>query len=276
MKNFVDQIHHHGIRTSEHTVAIIIPTRDKVELLRACIESVFEKTIYKNYEIIVVDNQSIEPVTHKYLSGIKNRGVKVLNYPYKFNYSAICNFAASATSAQVLCFLNNDTEVIAPAWLGDLADHAIQESIGVVGSLLLYPDKSIQHAGIALGFTGLAGHPHVGNLLPEANLSRCFEVSAVTFACAVVSREVFFELSGLDRSFPVGLNDVDFGVRATKIGRTNLVCNKSVILHHESKSRKSTRSPRGAIRATRDVLNFIKKHGKNFAHDPFFHKQSVG
>jgi GT2 family glycosyltransferase len=270
LKNFVDQSHHHGIRKSEPSVAIIVPTRDKVELLKPCIESVLEKTIYKNYEIIVVDNQSIEPVTHKYLSDIKNRGVKVLSYPHKFNYSAICNFAASSTSAQVLCFLNNDTEVIAPGWLGDLADHAIQEKIGIVGSLLLYPDKSVQHAGIALGYTGVAGHPHSGDKLEDTELRGCYQVNAATFACVAISTVKFKKLGQLDEKMPVGLNDVEFCLRASVAGLVNIICTKSVLIHSESKSRKSVRTVSGALRALRDVLYLSEKYSSRLKKDSYF------
>ena len=124
LKNFVDQSHHHGTRTEDPSVSIIIPTRDKVELLRACVESVIEITIYKNYEIVVVDNQSVDPETLQYFDDLISRGVRILKYPQEFNYSAICNMAAANSTAKYLCFLNNDTEIIESDWLGNLVDHA--------------------------------------------------------------------------------------------------------------------------------------------------------
>jgi GT2 family glycosyltransferase len=196
--------------------------------------------------------------------------VRIIEYPQKFNYSAICNLAALNSTAEYLCFLNNDTEVIEPDWLGNLVDHASQSNIGVVGSLLLYPDSTIQHAGIALGSTGVAGHPYSGDTQKMANLQGCFSVSGATFACVVIAANKFNEIGGLDELLPVGLNDVDFCVRAAKAGLLNLVCTRNVLFHAESKSRKSMKSMVGAFRAVRDVLYLSNKHSAELKADPYF------
>jgi glycosyltransferase involved in cell wall biosynthesis len=156
--NFSTMAQHHGLRHSEPKVAIIIPTKDKFELLMPCIESIVSKTRYVNYEILVVNNGSTDSSTIDYLNSLQSRGHEILDYPFTFNYSKICNFAAQRTKAEYLCFLNNDTQVLEPDWLGDLIDHAIAPGVGVVGSKLLFEDGSIQHLGLAVGISGIASH----------------------------------------------------------------------------------------------------------------------
>lgn len=133
LRNKVDSGYHHANRLSVPTVAIIIPTRDSAELLISCVESIFSKTTYSNFEIIVIDNDSREQRTLYYLSELSNRGVTVVRKPIKFNFSELCNFGASISSAEYLCFMNNDTEVVEPRWLDFLMDHAVQEGSGVMG-----------------------------------------------------------------------------------------------------------------------------------------------
>mgnify|MGYP000057616570 FL=1 len=265
---------HHGLRSLEPSVSIIIPTRDKYELLRACIESIQEKTTYTKYEIVVIDNASSESSTLEYLKLLPSTGVRVLAYPHKFNYSKITNFGAANTNSDYLCFLNNDVAIIEPNWLGQLMDHAVQPTVGVVGSKLIYPDGSIQHLGVALGYTGAAGHPFAGDMPDELNFGQnsnsCFEVSAVTFASAVISRTAFNEALGLDREFKVGLNDIDFALRIRSQGLRNVLCGKTCLIHHESKSRKSTSSFSGGIRAAIEVSRFVKLYGRQLRQDHFF------
>jgi GT2 family glycosyltransferase len=198
----------------------------------------------------------------------------VMDYPHAFNYSKISNFGAASTYAEYLCFLNNDAEVMDPHWLGQLMDHAVQPEVGVVGSKLLFPDGSIQHLGVALGYTGAAGHPLAGKF-PEKNqnnqqINSCFEVSAVTFACAVTSRQTFSQAAGLDSSFKVGLNDIDFALRVRGAGKRNILCGKSCLIHHESKSRKSMSSISGGATAAVEVMRFLKRYGRQLRQDYFF------
>lgn len=272
--NFVSMEGNHGQRLDEPKVSIIIPTRDKYDLLRACIESIMTKTTYGNYEIVVINNGSIETPTIEYLELLRSTGITVLDYPYAFNYSKITNFGSDKSESDYLCFLNNDTEVMEPNWLGLLMDHAVQPDVGVVGSKLLYPDGSIQHFGVALGYTGAAGHPLAGEV-PDGTTSisyanSCIEVSAVTFACAVTSRLNFKLANGLDSGFKVGLNDIDFALRLKNIGKRNVVCGQSCLIHHESKSRRSTSSLVGGARATLEVFRFLKIYGRQLHHDYFF------
>lgn len=272
--NFVSMRNHHGQRSVAPKVSIIIPTRDKYDLLRKCIESIQMKTAYRNYDIVVINNASRQVKTLEYLEVLRSTGIVVLDYPDEFNYSKISNFGVANTESEFVCFLNNDTEVLEPNWLGLLMDHAVQPDVGVVGSKLFYRDGSIQHLGVALGHTGAAGHPLLGEAPDEINSASyaksCFEVSAVTFACAVTSRRAFDLAGGLDPGFKVGLNDIDFALRLNRKGKKALVCGQSCLFHHESKSRKSTSSFIGGARAALEVLRFLRIYGRHLHDDYFF------
>jgi GT2 family glycosyltransferase len=253
----------------EPKVSIIIPTRDKPKLLRACIESVRENTNYSNYELLIVDNSSIEPETKDLLAQYESEGVSILKYPEVFNYSAICNFAATKATGDYLCFLNNDTEVISKNWLSSMVDHASISSAGLVGAVLSYPNGSIQHTGIALGYTGIAGHPHRGEFKQECVPESCFQVSAVTFACAVISKSKFLEIGGLDEKFPSGFNDVDISIRSSNHNYNNIVCVKAELIHREAQTRPKSLSLAGFSRAVTDVVGILRKH-RTRLRDPFF------
>ena len=255
-------------------VSIIIPTRDRLDLLKPCIESILEKTTYPNYEIVVIDNDSKDQEILSYLNQLESTGISVLRYPHPFNYSAICNFGVEASNGAIICLLNNDTEVISPEWLDVMVSHTDLPGRGVTGALLTYPDGTIQHIGIALGYQGAAGHVFSGESLKSESLAsvaeECFEVNAVTFACAMFSRDTFHKLDGLDKSLKVGLNDVDFCLRAKELGLTNIICTSAKLVHHESKSRKSMKSLSGSARAAVDVLRFTQRHSKVLKTDYFF------
>lgn len=250
-------------------ISIIIPTKDKAKLLRACIESIRGNTNYSNYELLIVDNSSIEPETKDLLAKYESEGVSILKYPGVFNYSAICNFAASKATGEYLCFLNNDTEVISSNWLSSMVEHASRESVGIVGAVLSYPDKSVQHMGIALGYTGIAGHPYRGESKDQCVTESCFEVSAVTFACAVISKTKFLEIGALDQSFPSGFNDVDISIRSSNHNYSNIVCVKAELIHRENQTRPRSLSLSGFLRAVKDVIGILRKHRTKLI-DPFF------
>lgn len=263
----LQQKHHLNITEKEvdlPKVSIIIPTRDKSELLSNCVDSIRAKTTYPNYEIIIVNNQSLEQSTVTLLESYRSSDIKVLDFDQSFNYSRVCNFAAANSSGQFLCFLNNDTEVLAENWLASMVDHAANKNVGVVGGLLTYPDGTIQHMGLALGYTGVAGHPGRGKNPTDVVPDSCYEVSGVTFACAMVSKTKFQELGGLDENFPVGFNDVDFCVRSTNRGYKNLVCLEARLTHSESQTRKRTFTLIGAIQAAKDVYAFLRFNRTNF------------
>jgi GT2 family glycosyltransferase len=241
-------------------VSIIIPTRDKPELLRNCINSVLETTRHLEVEVIVVDNNSKEAATISLFEKFTSEGISVLKYPESFNYSKICNYAVSESTGGVLCFLNNDTEALSENWLDSMMEHALSDEVGVVGAVLEFEDKSIQHMGIALGYNGIAGHPNQGKKIEDWVPNCCYEVSAVTFACAVISRAKFDLIGGLDASFPVGFNDVDFAIRSRANNFRNVVCTRAVLKHFESQSRPKSRSLPGFLQAMSDVIKITAKH----------------
>ena len=258
-----DAINQHHQRdekiNSPEKVSVIIPTRDRPDLLSKCIDSI-RKLNEHNLEIIVVNNSSIEKGTLSLLEKYKSEDILVLDHPGDFNYSIICNLGAKYASGDYLCFLNNDTEVLSENSLANMVDHASQEESGVIGAVLSYQDGTIQHAGIALGYTGVAGHPFRRKQLPDNVSDNCFQVSAVTFACAVVSRSKFWKLGGLDPKFPSGFNDVDFSLRCSSVGLRNYVCVKAKLVHHESQTRRRSLSLGGMRQALIDVMVFLRKY----------------
>ena len=268
LSNLVSFDNDHGTHSTtknlEPKVSIIIPTRDKPRLLRACVDSIRAKTNYSNYELLIVDNSSIEPETKDLLAQYESDGVSILKYPGVFNYSAICNFAATNATGGYLCFLNNDTEVISTNWLQSMVEHASISTTGLVGAVLSYPDGSIQHMGIALGYTGIAGHPHRGESKDECVPESCFQVSAVTFACAMISTSKFWEIGALDESFPSGFNDVDISIRSSNHNYNNIVCVKAELIHREAQTRSKSLSTGGFSRAVTDVIDILRKHKGEF------------
>lgn len=243
------------------SVTIVIPTRDKVELLRSCVESLLATTDYPDMEIVVVDNQSTKFETMEYLDDLGSRGIKILSYDNPFNFSAICNFAARSAETELICFLNNDTEVIQSSWLRHMVAHMAESDVSLVGARLEFPDSTVQHMGIVRGFRGVAGHiQSAPSVYSEERPLHCFEVTAVTFACALVSKEQYLALGGLDEGFKVGLNDVDYGIRNKNIGKRGVICINSTLIHHESQSRPTMFSLRGSVTAVLEVIRFFRKH----------------
>ncbi|WP_020396429.1 glycosyltransferase family 2 protein [Thiolinea disciformis] len=258
-------------------VSLIIPTRDQVGVLETCLTSILEKTDYKNYEIIVVDNQSQELITKRYFEEIaKDSKVRVLTYPHPFNYSAINNFAAVQAKGSILGLLNNDVEVISPDWLDEMVMHVSRPEIGCVGAKLLYPDNRIQHAGIALGVGGIAGHTH--RLFHKDNpgyfgrLKLVQNFSAVTAACLLVRTELYNQVNGLDaENLTVAFNDVDFCLRIRELGYRNLWTPYALLYHHESLSRGSDDTPEKAKRFAQEIRYMLTKWGSILFSDPYYH-----
>lgn len=240
-------------------VSIIIPTRDKLDLLRPCIESLLERTDYRNLEVLIVDNGSSDPRTTEYLNAIGlHPKVRVLGYNRPFNYSAINNFAAGQARGTYLCLLNNDTEVIEPNWLTELMRYAVRIDIGAAGAKLLYDDGSIQHAGVVVGIGEAAGHAH--RFLPAGQRGYFAMphlpqfVSAVTGACLLVEKSKFESVGGLDEDkLQVAFNDVDLCMKLEAAGWRNVYVPHAVLIHHESKSRGSDLAPAHIERYLREL-----------------------
>jgi len=229
--------------TEQPLASIVIPSKDRLDLLGPCLTSILEKTDYENFEIVIVDHDSAEPATHAYLERVaKDHRVRVERFKGPFNWSALNNFGAARANGSILCFLNNDVLVSASTWLEELVSHAMRPTVGAVGAKLLYEDGTVQHAGIVLGIGGYAG-PAFQRVLPTdagymGRAACAQEVSAVTGACLVCRRAVFDEVGGFDAAaFPIALNDVDFCLRLGKHGYSIIWTPHSVLYHFESKSR---------------------------------------
>jgi len=258
-------------------VSLLIPTRDGDTILRKCIDSILRKTNYKNFEIIVINNQSRSQATLSYLHKISQNGrVKVVNYDSQFNYSAINNFAEKFATGEIIGLLNDDVEVISPDWLTEMVSHAIRPEIGVVGAKLLYSDGFVQHAGVIIGIGGFAGHAH--RLHPQAHpgyagravLTQNF--SAVTAACMVVRRAVYRSLGGLnEEDLTVAFNDVDFCLRACEAGYRVLWTPYATLHHHESYSRgddQATAASRARLR--REKIYMRNRWKTDSKPDPYY------
>ena len=225
------------------TVSIIIPTKDKVEVLKACIESIFKKTDYDNYKIVIVNNQSKEEKTFQYYDRIKNNPkIKILEYNKAFNFSKINNFAASQMDSEYILFLNNDIEVITNEWLTAMLEHAQRKEVGAVGAKLLFPNGTIQHCGIILGL----GHHRVASIpyykYPDHDgycgiINRIRNLSAVTGACIMMRKEVFEEVGGFDQNLELAFNDIDLCLKIREKGYLIVYTPYTVLYHHESLSR---------------------------------------
>lgn len=257
-------------------VTIIIPTRDGTDILKPCIESILSKTTYKNYEILIVDNQSEEPETIEYFRSLaSDPRIRVLQYDYPFNYSAINNFAVSEANGSLVCLLNNDTEVISEDWLSEMVAELLQPDVGAVGAKLLYSDNTVQHAGVILGVGGVAGHGLLGihttkeGYFTNAQLTR--EVSAVTAACLLTSRAVFDEAGGLNETdLKVAFNDVDLCLKVRSLGLKIIWTPFALLYHHESKSRGLENTPEKKARFQTEVDFMIDRWGDLLKRDPYY------
>lgn len=257
-------------------VSIIIPTRDELNLLQRCLNSIRRLSTYPGYEIIVVDNQSSDPGTIAYLETLaKNEGTKILSFQQPFSYSAINNFAVRHARGKVLCLLNNDTEIITPEWMEEMLGILYQKGVGVVGAKLLYPDGTVQHGGDLIGVGGVANHAHAflqhdaPGYQGRAMLAQ--DVSAVTGACLMAWKTVYEELGGLDENhLPVAFSDVDFCLRAREAGYRIVWTPHAELYHHESVSRGKDNRPEQLRRARREAAYMRKRWKQALKHDPFY------
>lgn len=259
-------------------VSIIVPFRDKPELLDTCVRSVLRSTSYRNFEVLCVDNGSRERETHLLMERLLDldRRVRILEYAQPFNYSAINNFAVGHASGQHLLFLNNDTEVVDEQWLEAMLEHSQRPEVGIVGARLLYGDNTVQHAGVIAGLGGVAGHAHLNiradspGYFSRAHLIQ--ELSAVTFACAMSRRDVFDRLGGLNENeLQIAFNDVDYCFRARELGYRVIFTPFAVLHHYESKSRGYEDSPEKQARFAREIRYMQSRHEALIRDgDPFY------
>ena len=261
----------------DERVCVIVPTRDRADLLGPCIASVFERTAYRNFEVLVVDNGSRDAATRELLASWERREperFRVLRDPAPFNYSRLNNEAVRATSAPFVLLLNNDTEVIAPEWMEAMLGQARRPQVGAVGALLLYGDGTVQHAGVVLGILGLAGHAH--RFLPgnttgyHGGLELDTNYLAVTGACLMVEKRKYHEAGGLDESLAVSYNDVDLCLKLHRAGYRNVFVPRARLYHYESKSRGGDDTPAKVARAMEEVGTIRKRWPECAARDPYY------
>lgn len=225
-------------------VSIIIPTKDRAKLLRACIDSIRRHTEHPRYELLVVDTGSTEADAVELLASLAQRpDVRIIESPGPFNWSAANNLAARSARGNVLLFLNNDTEVLDSGWLGELARWALADGVGTAGALLCRADGTVQHAGVGIGFGGLCAHPFEGldpdDLTIAGPVAAHRSCVAVTGACMAVSRQVFNLLGGFRERFQVLFSDIELGVRAWQAGSSSVVSPHARLVHHHGRSRGS-------------------------------------
>ena len=264
------------IPVKKSLVSIIIPTKDHADILKKCIDSIYEKTTYKNYEIIVIDNNSSEEETFKLLKDYSKKydNFKTKRIECEFNYSYLNNEAAKLAKGDYLLLLNNDIEVITPEWLERMLGYGEQKHIGTVGVKLIFPDNTIQHAGIIMGKGGLAGHAHYAKdknyLSPQYELRIPYNYSASTAACLLIEKKKFEEVNGLEEKLKVAFNDVDFNLKILEKGYYNVFLPNVELYHYESKSRGLDTSVEKQKRFVQEWSLMKEKWNNYMIHDPFY------
>jgi GT2 family glycosyltransferase len=264
-----------AVPASLPSVALVVPTRDRVELLSRCVDRILESR-YPRLEVLVVDNGSVEQDTLEYLVRIvQDPRVRVLRDERPFNYSAINNTAVASVEAEVVGLVNNDIEPITPDWIERMMAHVVQPDVGAVGAMLYYPDDSIQHAGVVIGAGGVAAHAFTGlprgSGGPHGALHHARSVSAVTAACLLVRRAVYLQAGGFDESLAVAFNDIDFCLRLRSLGYRVVWTPAAELYHHESASRGSEDSPEKQARFENEVRFMLDRWGPDLLCDPAHH-----
>ena len=256
------------------SVSVIIPTRDRKTLLATCIESIRAHTDYPCFDIVIVDNGSTAPDAVAYLNELqRDSAIKLVRGPGPFNYSSLCNSGAAASDAQIVVFLNNDTEIREGSdWLKSLVRWAALPDVGAVGARLLFGNGRVQHAGVVLGMSGIAGHPylHQPDIAAKGQWSGAtHEISAVTGACLAVDRNKFNDVAGFDEQLAVDLNDIDLCLRLSERGWSNVWTPDARLIHHESASRGIAKNYFEAYR--REIALFNARWAHIIRDDPYFH-----
>ena len=261
-------------------VSIIIPMKDKAKITKRCLESIYNKCTYKNFEIILVDNGSVEKETFDMISFYENKydNFKCIRLECEFNYSYINNEAARHATGDYLLFLNNDTEVLTPDFIEWMLGYARLEHSGCVGIKLLYPDKLVQHAGVVLGYGGVAGHIYVALSYNDnglfGRLVQPYNYSAVTAACLMVKKDKFNEVDGFDEKLKVALNDADLNLKLLSKGYYNVCLSNVEMIHYESKSRGYEASSEKHNRFLKEQEYMKKKWGNVLEKDKYFSKNN--
>lgn len=258
-------------------ISVIIPNKDHTDDLELCLFSMTRKSTYRNYEILIVENNSEKEETFEYYRKLPDRYPKarVLTWEKEFNYSAINNFAAKEAKGGYLLFLNNDVEILTPDWMEEMLQNCQQENVAAVGAKLYYPDDTIQHAGVVLGLGGIAGHimcraskedpGYFGRMISVQ------EISAVTAACMMVKKSDFDAVGGLDETFQVAFNDIDLCMKFRAAGKKIIFTPYAELYHYESKSRGLEDTPEKQFRFDKEVKRFQEKWAQQLEmEDPYY------
>lgn len=258
------------------TVSLVIPTRDRADLLKRCIDTIRQFTAWPKLELIVIDNGSTEPATHTYFSEIASQGVRVLPMPGPFNYADLNNRAIEQASGEIIGLVNNDIEALHDGWLDEIVAQLLRPGVGAVGAKLLWPNGMVQHGGVLLGVGNVAGH--FGNLLADGDWGDhgrnqlVQQVSGCTAACLFLRRRDFLDLGGMDAdAFPVAFNDVDLCLKVRASGKAIVWTPYARMLHAESASRGHEDTPQKKARARREVEKLRQRWGHILTLDPAYH-----
>lgn len=257
-------------------VTLIIPTRDRADTLALGVDSILLRTDYPNFEVLIVDNGSVESETTALFDRLRaDSRVRVVAYDAPFNFSAINNFGVAQTDAPLVALVNNDVEVISPDWLTEMVSWTVQPDVGCVGAKLYYPNNTIQHAGVILGIGGVAGHSH--KHLPRrhqgyfSRLMLVQDMSAVTAACLLVRRSIYLDVGGLNEAdLSVAFNDVDFCLKVRRAGYRNVFTPFAELYHYESVSRGAEDDPAKIVRFNREIDYMKRTWGAQLLADPFY------
>ena len=257
-------------------VSLIIPTRNALELVRQCIDSILVKTTYSNYEILLIDNGSDDPAAVAYFSELnQHERIRVIRDDSEFNYAALNNRAVAQAKGELIGLINNDIEVIAPDWLGEMVGLVLRPGVGAVGARLWYPNETLQHGGVIIGLGGVAGHAHWGierddpGYFGRAVLTQV--LSGVTAACLLVRKSVFEQVAGLDEvNLKVAFNDVDFCLKLNEAGYRNIWTPYAEMYHHESATRGTEDSPEKQARFSSEEQYMHRRWGHLFSNDPYY------
>lgn len=255
-------------------VNIIIPTRDRADLVKKCVESIRVRTSYLNYEIIIVDNHSTEQETLRLFDRLRKSNIRILRDDLPFNFSRLNNRAAASVQGSFLCLMNNDIEIITPQWLEEMVSFAALDDVGAVGARLWYPDGSLQHGGVILGIGGIAGHSH--RFFRKAQVGHAGRMmlhqsfSAVTAACLVIRKRIFDEMGGFDEKLSVAFNDVDLCLRIRQAGYRNVWTPYAEMVHHESATRGYENTSGKVARFERERKLMQQRWGDLLLNDPAY------
>ena len=257
-------------------VSLIILMRNGLELIRKGVTSILERTTYRNFEILILDNGSADPKAQAYLDSLKGDArIRVIRKNQSLHVSALNNAAVEQSRGDVVGLMNNDIEVISPDWLSEMVSHALRSEIGAVGARLIYPNGTLQHAGVILGIGGVAGHAHksfaadLNGYFCRAKLIQSF--SAVTAACLVIRKELYVKVGGFDEDLNVAFNDIDFCLRVREAGYRNIYTPYAELYHHESANRgDDDDTPEKRLRFEQEVHVMKQRWGELLVNDPAY------